>query len=413
MKCECGYQNSEGALVCARCGRPLAEPKKSGRKVLGILAVGATLVIAVLAFLLLRSAPEEQVIKAIDAIGTVSMSSGQAIEKAEEKYAKLDLEAQLRVSNKRTLDQARKEFDRQKGLIDDAIEAVDAIGQVTLDSETDIADARSAYDQAEPLDTLGSLKDAKDTLEAAEAEFDRLMNDQENILKKGMSEIDSAVSLILSGNDEQAHTNLLYYLSKLTGTARRQKFATAVVDAFYEKAQSQHSVGNDWMAMHLLDQREYYEDDCGSSSLSNAETLEDQIATSLSSQRPKNGAILDRTYGAGRNTIKITAGEYDTCVKLELVDNPEKYAIFYIRGNETAKFNILNGEYRIKYTVGPVWYGEDMLFGPDATYILLDQTIDPSGYSNSYATYWHEFTWTVSAGYGAAWGYQNMDPDAF
>ena len=143
---------------------------------------------------------------------------------------------------------------------------MDAIGQVTLDSEADIADARSAYDQAEPLDTLGSLKDAKDTLEAAEAEFDRLMNDQENILKKGMSEIDSAVSLILSGNDEQAHTNLLYYLSKLTGTARRQKFATAVVDAFYEKAQSQHSVGNDWMAMHLLDQREYYEDDCGSSS---------------------------------------------------------------------------------------------------------------------------------------------------
>ena len=153
MKCECGYQNSEGALVCARCGRPLAEPKKSGRKVLGILAVGAALVIAVLAFLLLRSAPEEQVIKAIDAIGTVSMSSGEAIEKAEEKYAKLDLEAQLRVSNKRTLDQARKEFDRQKGLIDDAIEAVDAIGQVTLDSEADIADARSAYDQAEPLDT--------------------------------------------------------------------------------------------------------------------------------------------------------------------------------------------------------------------------------------------------------------------
>lgn len=414
MKCKCGYENGEGALLCARCGCILEQPKKKPRSKLPVLiAVGAVvLVVAALAFLLLRSSPAERVMEAIDAIGTVTMDSRDAILNAEEKYAALDSEAQAQVTNISTLEKARKEFDRQKKLIDNAAAAVDAIGEVTLDSEGTISMARSAYDKAESLDTTGILEDTKAALEAAEAEYERQLNDQDIILKEGLEAIDDAVSLILTGNPEQANANLDYYMSRLTDTAKLQELATSIVEALCAEAQNQRS-SNEWMAMHLLSQRTNYADYCDTTILADAVSLEDQITTDLSKNRPKNGAIIHRTYKAGMNSINMTAGAYDTCVKFELVSDPSKYAVIYIRGNESAKLYLQSGTYRIKYTTGSVWYGEDMQFGRDATYILLDDTIELKSYTTDNYIHWSVFTWTISSGYGDEWGYQNMDPSQF
>ena len=414
MKCKCGYENSAGALLCARCGCTLSPVRRKHPKRYALMTVLAVVVTAgILAFALLYQSPAEQAMKAIDAIGEVTMDSEEAIKLAEEKYGALDAKAREKVNNKDVLEAARQEFNRQKQLIDNAIEAIDAIGQVTLDSGDVIYDARIAYEKAKDLDTCGLLEDAGKTLEAAQAEYDRQINDQDNILRMGLEEIDGAVSLILSGDPTQAHTNLQYYLSKLTDPDKIESLETAIVDAFRAEAENQHNSGNDWMAMQLLDHTEAYQTHCASSSLEDAQALADQITTALNKNRPKNGAILALTCGSGRNSFKITAGEYDSLVKVEMVDDPEKYGLFYIRGNETATFYFNSGTYRIKYTVGPVWYGEDDRFGPDATYVLLEDTISPNSYTSGGYIHWSTFTWTITVGYGAKWGYQNIEPGQF
>lgn len=414
MKCECGYENSEGALFCARCGSTLS-PVKQPRPKRGILIAvfAAVLVLGILAFALLYQSPAEKTMEAIDAIGEVTMDSEEAIKLAEEKYAALDAKGREKVTNKDILDAARKEFNRQKQLIDDAIEAIDAIGQVTLDSGDVISDARIAYEKAKDLDTRNLLEASKKTLEAAETEYNRQINDQENILNMGLKEIDGAVSMILSGDPTQAHTNLQYYLSKLTDPDKLKSFDSAIVDAFRAEAENQHNNGNNWMALQLLDHTEPYQSYCDSSTLANAQGLADQITTTLNKNRPKNGAVLARTCGAGRNSFKITAGEYDSLVKVEMVGDPDKYGLFYIRGNESATFYFNSGTYRVKYTVGPIWYGENDLFGPDATYVLLDETISPNSYTSGNYIYWSKFTWTITVGYGSDWGYQNIEPSQF
>ncbi|MGN1027739.1 MAG: hypothetical protein ACI4P4_15200 [Faecousia sp.] len=414
MKCNCGYENSAGALFCARCGCTLSPVKQPRPKRFAFIAVFAVvLALGILAFALLYESPAEQAMKAIDAIGAVTLDSEEAIKLAEEKYGALNAKNREKVTNKDVLEAAREEFNRQKKLIDDAIEAIDAIGQVTLDSGDVISDARFAYEKARAVDTGSLLEDARKTLEAAEAEYNRQINDQENIMNMGLAEIDGAVSLILSGDPTQAHTNLQYYLSKLTEPDKLESFETAIVDAFRAEAENQYRGGSSWMAMQLLSHTEPYQNHCASSTLEDAQALEDQITTALNKNRPQNGAILARTCGAGRNSFKITAGEYDSLVKVEMVDDPEKYGLFYIRGNETATFYFNSGTYRIKYTVGPVWYGENDLFGPDATYVLLDDTISPNTYTSGGYIHWSKFTWTITVGYGENWGYQNMEPSQF
>ena len=414
MKCKCGYENSTGALFCAKCGCTLVPAKQPGKKRSAFLIVPAVvLVLGILSFLLLYQSPAERTMEAIDAIGEVTMDSEEAILLAEEKLEALDPKQREKVTNQDVLRDARKEFNRQKQLIDDAIQAVNAIGEVTLDSGDVIYDARMAFEKAKDLDTRGLLDSARETLEAAEKEYNRQINDQENILNLGLGEIDGAVSLILAGNPDEAHANIQYYMSKLTDLDKLETFESAIVDAFTAEAENQHSSGNDWMALRILNETESYKSHCSDSSLAASEALADSITKTLEKKRPKNGDILARTSGYGRCSLKITAGGYDSCVKIELTDNPGKYGLFYIRANETFTVYLSDGTYRIKYTVGPIWYGQDIMFGPDATYVLLEDTISPNTYTSGGYIHWSTYTWTISAGYGSDWGYQNMDPSDF
>ena len=145
-----------------------------------------------------------------------------------------------------------------------------------------------------------------------------------------------------------------------------------------------------------------------------AERMEASFVQELNGKAPKNGEILARTYTKGSNSFAITVGDMDTLVKLESVSDPSKYTLVYIRANQKVTvYNILNDEYRIKYATGPVWYGTEDLFGPDATYIQLTETINPeSSRSGTYRT-WTEYTWEVDYGYGTEYGVQNMDPNNF
>lgn len=183
MKCKCGYENSTGALFCAKCGCTLVPTKQPGKKRSAFLIVPAVvLVLGILSFLLLYKSPAERTMEAIDAIGTVTMDSEEAILLAEEKLEELDPKQREKVTNQDVLRDARKEFNRQKQLIDDAIQAVNAIGEVTLDSGDVIYDARMAFEKAKDLDTRGLLDSARETLEAAEKEYNRQIKDRKSVV---------------------------------------------------------------------------------------------------------------------------------------------------------------------------------------------------------------------------------------
>jgi len=77
----------------------------------------------------------------IDVIGEVTLQSGNAIETAEAAYAELDAKKRAKVENAAVLATARETYDRIKAVADQ----IDAIGEVTVESESAITAAEEAY----------------------------------------------------------------------------------------------------------------------------------------------------------------------------------------------------------------------------------------------------------------------------
>lgn len=81
---------------------------------------------------------------AISAIGAVTLDSGDAIAAAEEQYQALPEEEKADVENIADLEAARSTYDGL--LVEDTVAKIDAIGSVTADSGDAITAARTAYD---------------------------------------------------------------------------------------------------------------------------------------------------------------------------------------------------------------------------------------------------------------------------
>lgn len=99
----------------------------------------------------------QPVIDLINAIGTVTLNSGAQIEAAEAAYALLTESQQALVTNYQVLVEARAVYDElvqqaagNQQAAQAVIDKIDAIGEVTLDSEAVIQAAREAYDALTP-----------------------------------------------------------------------------------------------------------------------------------------------------------------------------------------------------------------------------------------------------------------------
>ena len=109
--------------------------------------------------------------KLINDIGAVTLDSKDLVEAAENAFNALVKEEQDRVANKATLTEARANYD--KAVLQDkaqqVIAAIDAIGTVTVDSKKAITDARSAYNKltSEEKELVTNLT----VLEAAEKQL--------------------------------------------------------------------------------------------------------------------------------------------------------------------------------------------------------------------------------------------------
>ena len=116
----------------------------------------------------------KEVTKKINDIGTVTLDSKKAIEEARKAYDSMSKEAKPLVKNLKVLTDAEKAYDELKKKSDQAkgVEnVINQIGEVTLDSEAAIAEARKQYD-ALPEDVRAMVTNGK-TLTDAEASLAR------------------------------------------------------------------------------------------------------------------------------------------------------------------------------------------------------------------------------------------------
>lgn len=136
----------------------------------------ALIVMLVLALLLTLSGCSKtaEVEEAIDAIGTVTLDDAAAIAYAEELYYALSASEQGKVSNAATLISARKEYDRLAAAVQYCIESIEAIGEVTLESGDAIATARASYEALRADDIADYASQAYPVLNAAEDAYDEL-----------------------------------------------------------------------------------------------------------------------------------------------------------------------------------------------------------------------------------------------
>lgn len=111
---------------------------------------------------------------AIDAIGKVTMESKDAIAHAGELYEALSRDARNLVGNYKKLTDAQKELARLEEAVEKASAAIDAIGTVTLESGDKIREARKAYDDLSKDNLQKYLADKLPTLTKAEDEFKQL-----------------------------------------------------------------------------------------------------------------------------------------------------------------------------------------------------------------------------------------------
>lgn len=144
----------------------------------------------------------QPVIDLINAIGTVTLNSGAQIEAAEAAYALLTESQQALVTNYQVLVEARAVYDElvqqaagNQQAAQAVIDKINAIGEVTLDSEAAIQVARDAYDALTPaqqalVTNYAVLTNAETTLAALQKEAaDRAAADAVEALIDAIGEV--------------------------------------------------------------------------------------------------------------------------------------------------------------------------------------------------------------------------------
>lgn len=372
--------------------------------------ITALLLLCALLMTLTGCAPEKKVEETINAIGKVHLGSQEMIEYAESLYFQLDVSKKVKVTNKSTLDRARSEFDRQVALADTAQEAIDAIGKVTLGSGAAVEEAREAYEMAKEYDTIGRLTGAEKTLLAAETKLAQLMEEAAQVLEKAQDLYDKkkyaeAVSLLKADFDVYVEQGMGY------------DYGTLLVQCLCGQSQLEFNNNHGLKAVQLLMDAANYEDYCDTTAYRSVEKQLSSYANDLNKKTPKNEEVIKRTQGAGANYVKVKAGSYDTVVKLEMIDDPTKYVLAYVKANKEAIIYILNGEYKLKYTCGPIWFGEEDLFGDHATFYETGDILTMAGYTQKvgkgYIQERSAYGGELTEGYGSDFGYQNITPDSF
>ena len=178
---------------------------------------------------------------AIDQIGTVSLDNEDAIIAAEIIYNKFDESIQQKIENRDVLFAAEETLIQLK--VDRAQSAIDAIGNVTLDSKNAIDVAKEAFNSI-PTDARDKVKN-RDDLTKAKDSYAALMYEQ-----KRQEEIDEARKLIhvtkvaVSAPDSAGGVELYFnFINESEKTIKYVYFSVTFYNAVGDVVNGQYNYG--------------------------------------------------------------------------------------------------------------------------------------------------------------------------
>lgn len=350
--------------------------------------------ILVTMFLLTACGKVSETEKAINRIGEVNMESGQQIAHAEELYNALPAEKRAKVDNASILRSARQKYDDLCGLVEDAIRAIDAIGQVTADSGPRIQAAKIACASAEEAG-LGSYIKNKFTLSNAEDSY-------------GAALLQRAQELLDGKDYQQAYELFGKLLQEYPGSIVASAAEGGQAEALTCIAEQMFNSGDlEGTASALDTLNEHF------GSTERTRVLTEKLEKRLSSQRPSTGRKFKDGVGWGYGQFTVSAGSVDACVKLENIADPAKYTLFYVRAGEQATIKVEDGTYRVKYACGKYWFSQDRMFGEKTAFTMAEDTMDFTTTREGSYIYYSDVSITLYTVLGGDLETTEIDPEDF
>lgn len=344
--------------------------KPANKKRIGAILGALVAVVALAAGIWFYSenlSPVAKTEQAIEAIGTVTMESEDAILAAEELYTNLAENKQKKVENSRTLLDARKEYDRMEGAIQKAVDAIKAIGTVSLDSGDSIRKAWTAYDALKTDNLTSYVSKEYTSLVKADKEYASLC---------AGDLLATAQEKQKSGSYQEAKDAYQTILTQYSETDSVADAKTGIMDCTAALAQAQIKTNDLEGAYKLLEEVTNL---C--SHTQDYTKAQETLQQRLKQVRPTNGKVFKNKvdWGWGKLTLEAPSDQ-DVLFKVQSVDDAERFVLVYVQAGKETEVSLKDGTYHVKYTTGENWFSQDSMFGSDASFY------------KSTSTYWYTTT---------------------
>ena len=316
----------------------------------------------------------EEIDSLIEAIGTVTMESGESIEAARSAYELADEEIKAEIKKLSVLTEAEERlvFLGRKAQAEEMDALIATLGKITAESEEEIKKVREQYELL-PED-IRELVESADVLDKAEHTLQGIKD------KAAAAEIKSLF-------DDKKYDEAIAYSEAYIGDRKAADIQGGVVkntiNAYVAKANALIKKSRYEEAETLLKTcKERFEGANLTDVTKAISTLKKAIT------EPANGKVFTSKAKGGYCTLKIKAGDTPVFVKIENKKDADSFVTIYVRANKSATVHIKDGNYILKFATGKKWYGISELFGSATRYYSADTTIEmTTRRSGNYITY--------------------------
>ena len=295
-------------------------------------------------------------VEAIDALGEVTVFDGEKIAAVRARYDSLPAGEQARVVNYDLLVRAEEDLAAlQAEALSGAEEAIGSLGKISIDSREPIEAARETV-EALPPDLRPRVENLQ-TLEQAEQAWQDLSDGEtakqaEDLMAE--YRFQEAGILIRRALETGAHREA----PELRRMAAECRYGEAVID-YYSGHVEQARI-----ALELCKQEPAYEE-----VRQDAEAFQTRVEDWLLSILPESGDVLSRSDGnGGFGVLTVHSDSRAVLVKAERVEDPAQYVLFFVGRGSQGTVRLGDGRWRIKYAAGDTWYGAEELFGTGTTF---------------------------------------------
>ncbi len=323
----------------------------------------------------------EEIDTLIDAIGEVTLESGESIDEARSAYDIADEEIKAEVRNLRVLEEAEERlvYLGKKVQAEEMDAIIASLGTITAESEEAVKKVREQFEQL-PED-IRELVETADLIDKAEYTIQGLKD------KAAASKIKKLV-------DNKKYDDAIAFVEEYIGNRKAKDIQGSVVKnalkAYVAKA-------NALMKKSRYEEAEKLLNNCkkrySGADMADVNKAINSLKKAIS--EPANGKVFTSKAKGGYCTLKIKAGDTPVFVKIVNINDPKSFVSVYVRANKSTTVHIRNGKYTLKYATGSKWYGSKDLFGSDTRYYSADTTLDMSISRSGNYIYYQTYTITL------------------